>query len=344
MTTRRGLLASVLAAAIVLGACTSDEATDDGGIEFDDTGSVVDADEVDEVADTDVERGEVVPTTHGDTAANVDESTSDAVPADVDEILAELVDAGFCDPADVDDLGLVTAMHFVVQGRIQDPCYVDGADDPRLLDAWGALTAITPTELVSDVSLVAGFEACSDCDTLAFVSALDEEASFFLLAVDVIAGTDDPDELLVTMQHELSHVFTQKPGTQLIVGDDDERCTTYHNGTGCFTDESYMAAWIGEFWPDDQLAELPGGGEPDSDDDAEERCSLDPAFTGSYAATSPEEDFAETFSAFVFGFELDPAMDDKLAFFEEYPEFVEIRSAAAAAGLDEVANNFEGCG
>jgi hypothetical protein len=265
---------------------------------------------------------------------------------DVDELLAELQAGGFCDPADVDDEGLVTAMHFVVQGQLQAPCYADppGTDDERLLDAWASLTAITPIDLVDDISLIAGYEACSGCDTLAFVTVLDTEATFFLLAVDVVAGADDPDELRLTMMHELTHVFAQAPGTQLIAAASGDGCATYYNGVGCFTADSYLWAWIQEFWPPSVLAGLPADGSPDDELDAEARCRKNPAYTGSYAAVHPEEDFAETFSAYVYDVVTDPALAEKLAFFDRYPEFVAIRDNARALGLSGVEANFDGCG
>ncbi len=265
---------------------------------------------------------------------------------DVDEVLSELEAAGFCDPVDVEDEGDVTAMHFVVEGELQAPCYSDppGEQDDRLLAAWDALVAITPNELVDDISLFAGYEACSSCDTLAFVVALDTEASFFLMAVDVVAGADDPDELRLTMMHELTHVFAQEPGSQLVVQDVDDDCATYFNGVGCFTDDSYMWAWIQEFWPQDLLDGLPADGSPDDQRDAEERCRIDAAYTGSYAAVHPEEDFAETFSAYVYDVATDAALADKLAFFDRYPEFVAIRENARALGLAGTDANFEGCG
>ena len=281
-----------------------------------------------------------------DRQISVDEpSTTSTLPA-TDEVLDELQEAGFCDPTDVEDEGTVTAMHFVVQGVLQTPCYAapPGEEDTRLLDAWESLAAITPNELVDDISLLAGYEACSGCDTLAFVVALDTEATFFLLAVDVAAGADDPDELRLTMMHELTHVFVKEPGAQLIVQDDATGCDTYFSSAGCFTDDSYMWAWIQEFWPSEELAGLPADGSPADDRDAEERCRTDAGYTGVYAAVHPEEDFAETFSAYVYDVEADPALDAKLAFFDRYPEFVAIRENARALGLAGTDANFEGCG
>ncbi len=135
------------------------------------------------------------------------------------------------------------------------------------------------------------------------------------------------------MMHELTHVFAQEPGSQLVVQDVDDDCATYFNGVGCFTDDSYMWAWIQEFWPQDLLDGLPADGSPDDQRDAEERCRIDAAYTGSYAAVHPEEDFAETFSAYVYDVATDAALVDKLAFFDRYPEFVAIRENARALGL-----------
>lgn len=273
---------------------------------------------------------------------------------EVDEIIGELVEAGFCEPTDFEDEGAVTAIHFVVQGRLQSPCYVAQPDsdvgdvvfddDPRLIAAWNELVAVTPIELVDDISLLAGYEACADCDTLAYVTTLDVDAEFFVIAVDVVAAVTDPEELRLTMLHELSHVFTQRPGEQLTIQPESMPCATFFNGVGCFTDESYMWAWIQEFWPPEIRDDLPADGSVGSDDEAFERCDADAAFTGSYAAVHPEEDFAETFSAYVYDVEVDPALDAKLAFFDRYPEFVEVRTNALAAGLGDTEGNFEGCG
>lgn len=273
---------------------------------------------------------------------------------EVNEIIDELASAGFCEPSDFEEEGVVTAIHFVVQGQLRPPCYVaqpDGEaddvvvdDDPRLIAAWNELLTVTPIELVDDISLLAGYEACSDCDTLAYVTTLDVGAEFFIIAVDVVAGAADPDELRLTMLHELSHVFTQRPGEQLIVQPQSAPCATFFNGVGCFTDESYMWAWIQEFWPPEIRDGLPADGSVGTDDEAFARCDADAGYTGSYAAVHPEEDFAETFSAYVYDVQVDPALAAKFAFFDRYPEFVSVRDNALTAGLGDTEGNFEGCG
>ena len=301
----------------------------------------------------------VEPNTSTAPAEDAPEPDSDAplTQDEIDEIVIELVEGGFCDPDDVRGDGVVTAMHFVVQAQLQPPCYVDQPndgddvadvvvdDDPRLLAAWESLTAITPDELVADISLLAGFEPCSICDTLAFVTTLDEDATFFLMAVDVVSGGEDPDELRLTMMHELTHVFAQKPGEQLdVTWRSAAGCATFFNGNGCFESDSYIWAWIQEFWPPEILDTLPEDGSVGTAAEAEFRCSTDPAYTGSYAAVHPEEDFAETFSAYVYDVEVDPALSEKFAFFDRYPEFVSIRDNARELGIDATEANFDGCG
>ncbi|MEM1333989.1 MAG: hypothetical protein AAGG08_11060, partial [Actinomycetota bacterium] len=231
-----------------------DEGVGDEGFgdDFDDEG--VDAGDDGEPSDDD-DDGDV-----GDTLSTSDDAgvgPASGRPADErDEILAELLDEGFCDPADVEGDGVVTAMHFVADGEVQPACHTDdGADDPRLLEAWTTITEIAPVELYDDVSLLAGYEGTSD--TLAFVTTLDEQQSFFLLAVDVSSAEQDPDELRLTMMHELTHVFVQLPGTQLdVTVTDASECDTFFNGAGCFTDGSYLDEWVDEFWSSEMLEAL----------------------------------------------------------------------------------------
>lgn len=282
------------------------------------------------------------------TAPSADDPSVDTVDdpsgdVPVDEILAELEANGFCDPVDVEgpgDVGTTTAMHFVVDGRPVPPCF--GRPDDRLDDAWSDLAAIAPPDYLDDISLLAGYEACEGCDTLAFVTSLDDAGSFFLMAIDVTAAQDDPDELLLTLVHELSHVFTQDADTQLDIDTAASACTTYHNGNGCVIESSYLWAWMTRFWDAEDLAALDEG---EADQDAgEERCELDADYTGSYGASSPEEDFAEVFAAYVFAVDFGGDLDAKLAYFDEFDEFRRIRDRADELGLSGLPNTFERCG
>jgi hypothetical protein len=75
----------------------------------------------------------------------------------------------------------------------------------------------------------------------------------------------------------------------------------------------------------------------------EARCVADASYAGPYGASSPEEDIAEMFAAYVFDVKVSTSLDEKLAFFDQYPEFREVRERAEALGRHEVAYSFENC-
>ena len=163
------------------------------------------------------------------------------------------------------------------------------------------------------------------------------------MSINTIDAAADPDELLLTIAHEFSHVFTAT-ADQLDRSDEAiDDCVTYFNGEGCYLDDSLMAAWIVEFWDPEVLAGVDPAEE--SVDDADARCADDDGFFGPYAATNPEEDFAEAFSAFVFAVE--PATDgqaERLDWIETQPGLVEFRDNAELAGMSPLFNNFDVCG
>jgi len=348
-----------LVAVVVLTSCNGDDGVSSiDAAPSEETGDAEGTGPADEVTDAGAEPDSSPTEAETPTDASVGDETSDeslddrsaadddADPNDadvpIDEILAELEENGFCDPLDVEgpgDVGTTTAMHFVVDARPAPPCF--GRQDDRLDQAWSDLEAVAPVDHLDDISLLAGYEACEGCDTLAFVTALDEAGSFFLMAIDVSAAEDDPDELSLTLLHELSHVFTQDPTTQLDAEASPSDCATYHNGNGCVRESSYLWSWMTMFWDPADLAALDQG---EADQDAgEERCELGGDYTGSYGASSPEEDFAEVFAAYVFDVDFAGELDEKLAFFDEYDEFRQIRQRADELQLGGLPNTFERC-
>jgi len=221
-----------------------------------------------------------------------------------------------------DDGFLFTSAHPVVEGVLGDVCF--GVEDPVILDAWDSLVTIAPPGQLGDVTLFAGFEPDGDveADTLAFVNSIDADGTQFQMSVNTVEAVADPDELLLTLAHEFTHVFTAT-STQL--------------------DRTLIVAWVDEFWAGPLLDSV----DPleDSPDDAEARCGEEDGFFGSYAATNPEEDFAEAFSAFVF--DVDPATDgqvERLAWIERQPGLSEFRERAVTADLTPLDNNFDVCG
>lgn len=244
-----------------------------------------------------------------------------------------------CDPIDVgEDEGEVTTIYSVLDGELGVLCY--GVSDPVVESSWDSLAAVANGEALDDVLLFAGYEAAAD--TMAFAGPIGEDNQQFVIAVDIISAAGDADELRLTMLHELAHVLTQTQD-QLDTDLLPEECETLWNGLGCFRPDSYMAGWVDRFWTDDDLASLPDDGAID-EEGGEDRCVLEPAFVGAYAASHPEEDFAETFSAWVFAVDVHAEMTSKFEYFAEFPELVAMRQAAIDAGHVDLPSNFDRCG
>ena len=324
---------TLLASLCVLGvACTTTDETTDTV-----------ADETTEVV------AETTDTVSGETTELVTETTVDIASDDTMQDVSDELAAG--DEVDCslealnggDDEFAFTSAYRVVDGVLGDLCF--GVDDDTVLDAWDSLATITPDGQLGDLVLFGGFEPDGEVaeETLAFVSVADSDASGFQMSINTVESVADPDELLLTLAHEFTHVFTATP-TQLDRTDEAiDGCTTFFNGEGCYLDESLMYAWILAFWDPEVLATVNVFEE--SVDDADARCADDDGFFGPYAASNPEEDFAEAFSAFVF--DVAPETDGQAARLEwiaAQPGLAEFRDRADAAGWTPLANNFDVCG
>ncbi len=269
-------------------------------------------------------------------------SRSDAASQTPDERLAELKKKGYCDPSQVEGdgyIGTATAIHVVTDGKLGPSC--SGKPDPRLAEAWKKLSLVARPEDLAKIDLFAGYEACEDCNVAAFVQTPDKGGKYFMMAVDLTLAESNPDELIQTLVHELGHVITMDPHTQIDTRVPSEKCDTFDDGSGCARKDSYLAAWVKEFWPGEVMAKYEA--DPYSEEGSQDRCSNKAGYTGLYAATSPEEDFSESLSAYVFNLDLPPEMDAKLAFFDRYPEFKEMRQRAEQQGWSRLPHFHEGC-
>lgn len=243
------------------------------------------------------------------------------------------------DGTDEFDDQFVTA-HWVVDGVLGWVCF--GEEDPTLLTIWELLTTISPPEAFAPLAILAGFDA-PDSDTAAFVTPIgDFDGATFQMSMN-LSVTDVTDPWFsLTVAHELGHILTGQI-EQLDRVSDPAECETFDNGEGCALPGSYLDDWVAEFWSEDELASLDVM--VDDPDAADERCSLNPGFLGAYAAISPDEDFAESFAAFVFQVEVDnPHLEDKMAFFDDRAELAEIRDRAEDAGFAGFPNQFDICG
>jgi hypothetical protein len=236
-----------------------------------------------------------------------------------------------------------TTAYYVVDGDLGAVCY--GDEDPVLIESWETLASIVPGGQLRDLAVFTAFQSLEDGDeeTVAFVIAYDDDGSVFQMSVNTPAAEDDPEAAQLTMLHEFSHVFNGLV-TQIDRFADPETCETFDNGEGCFLADSLMAEWIDEFWGDGLIDEI----DPDAVTSlaaGQERCDADPGFFGAYGASHPEEDFAEAFSAYVFGV---PADNDeqqaRLDWFDDRPGLAEFRAEAEVAGFEPQENFFDECG
>jgi hypothetical protein len=262
---------------------------------------------------------------------------------DVDDTLTR--DDVDCTPEGLgdDDTAETTTAHYVVDGNLGAVCF--GDEDPVLLESWETLADIVPGGQLRDLAVFTAFRSLEDGDeeTVAFVTAYDDEASVFQMSVNTPAAQDDPEGAQLTIVHEFSHVLNGLV-TQLDRFADPETCETFDNGDGCFLPDSLMAEWVDDFWGDALLDEI----DPDSETSlaaGQERCDADPGFFGAYGASHPEEDFAEAFSAYVFGVPPDTdEQQDRLDWFDDRPGLAEFQAEAEAAGFEAQDYFFDECG
>ncbi len=144
--------------------------------------------------------------------------------------------------------------------------------------------------------------------------------------------------------HEFGHLLTLGPGQvppSIAVfnnPDDDDifldevsACPQYFPGHGCANPDSYVNTFYDQFWTDiyDEWNEI--NLEEDEDVYYERLDAFynkyQNQFVTDYAATNPEEDMAETWSFFVLGSQPDSDIiaEEKVLFFYQYPELVELR-------------------
>lgn len=243
-----------------------------------------------------------------------------------------------------DDTFAFTTAHYIVDGALGAVCF--GDPDQRVVDAWDSLATIAPSGQLADLGVFGGFEASEGGDevTLAFVNPLDDDGSLFQMSINLDSYVEDPNEAQLTMAHEFAHVFTLLPSQVDRTVEAIDNCSTYYNGEGCYADDSIMFQWINEFWDDGLIDQVDPEGEATAEV-GQDRCDNDAGFFGAYAASTPEEDFAESFSAYVFAIEVaSDEQQERVDWIAAQPGLAEYRERAEAAGVTGVTNNFDECG
>lgn len=221
--------------------------------------------------------------------------------------------------------------------------YEDERDDTASHEEiWNYFTRLIPLERRE---FLTGFSIITDGNgnILAAVAQNADAAEEWVLEVDILDSTNK-SVLTVTLLHEYGHLLTlnstQVPPSEAIFDNPESdsiyqselaACPNYFPGEGCSNANSYINLFFDRFWFD-LYAEWQ---EIDSEEDEDIYYELiedfynayEDQFLTEYAATSPAEDIAESFSFFILTSRLEPASiaDEKILFFYEFPELVELR-------------------
>lgn len=139
---------------------------------------------------------------------------------------------------------------------------------------------------------------------------------------DMLAYPAKDETMSELFVHELAHIIAYEEEST-IPKSETARCHYYFDDTGCPANNSYFNQFVKSFWDADTLDVFVELG-----DHMWSTSEQKNNFVSTYARTSPEEDFAESFTEFVLkpmrsG---DTIAEEKASFFYTYPDLVEVRA------------------
>ena len=183
---------------------------------------------------------------------------------------------------------------------------------------------------------------------LAAVAQTYNDPNLWGLEVD-IADTSDYYYLTFTLVHEFAHLLTlapdQVPPSLAIFNNPDDNdiyldeasaCSTFFPGEGCSNPDSYLNAFYQAFWTDiyNEWNEINLIEDEDEYYEALDDFYLkyEDQFLTDYSVTHPAEDIAEAFGFFIFAEKPagDTVAEQKILFFYQYPELVQLREKIIA--------------
>jgi hypothetical protein len=242
----------------------------------------------------------------------------------------------------------ISGIYRLREGAIRELCY--GIRDENVEEAWARLAELADPAHQSPVALLAVFEG-DGSGVVAYAGPSSGNGGVYAGDLWLISAQDtatriNPVEADLTMSHELSHVFTQ-------LSDQIDLDTLKRDGCNgrfpafnwCFEEDSFMNQWVSNFWSAQELAvyEANHDSDPYNDVDSETLCEEGHDFAGTYATTSPYEDFAEAFSAYVHGVDV-PNLDAKFAYFDSQAILRGYRNRAAETDRFNYPDTFGSCG
>lgn len=201
-------------------------------------------------------------------------------------------------------------------------------------NTWNAVVALLPNEVLK--AEVTEYHVFSDGEdeTLAYVSQLENDWHKWLFAVDSVdAVNKESKSFVTTVTHEFAHILALE-NDQVIPGVEWVDCVQdYWVEEGCPIASAHLLAYFEQFWQgalyaehQQMTAELEG---EDKDNALADFYDDHPeTFINEYSATDPIEDFAETFSYFVFVDQIaspTEIREQKVNYFYTVPDFVSVR-------------------
>ena len=198
---------------------------------------------------------------------------------------------------------------------------------------WEMYTHVLDDVVEDKMAIFEVFYDPNDSAT-AYVELLDSSEDTWLLAVNIAEPRKlNADILYPTFIHESAHIITLE--NDQLYSNKRDTCTTYLVTEGCMKEDSYIYRFYERFWENKsgyQEAVYKAHEEEDRKHAQHLRDALYEThrneFVSRYGATNPEEDLAESFTAFVI-YDMPKGnlrRDEKIRFFYDIPELVETRS------------------
>ena len=266
-------------------------------------------------------------------------------------LLSDIMDAALTPGSDSDPLDETYLVTYSVNGdSISSPFYETVSSD--LQDEqdntasheliWDYFTSMIPAE---ERTFITEYSITTDGqdNTLAAVTQTQSDPYEWALEVDIL-DINDTYNLTFTLIHEFGHLLTlnaeqvppsldvfDNPEDEDVLKSETDACLQYFPGEGCSTADSYINAWYERFWIDiyDEWDEINYIEDEDAYYEALDNFyyKYENQFLTDYAVTTPEEDIAESWSFFVLSPKPkgDTTAEDKILFFYEYPELVQLR-------------------
>lgn len=207
---------------------------------------------------------------------------------------------------------------------------------------WNYFASIIPA---AERELVSGFSIFTDGkgNHLAAVGQSYFEPNQWNLQVDIVDSASYYD-LTYTLLHEQGHLLTlnskqvlpsqaifDNPEDQSILEQEVAACSQYFPGEGCSNPDSYINQFFSRFWMNLYAEWQQINAQEDEDTHyimlEDFYKAYRDQFLTDYAPTSPVEDIAESWSFFILSPkpELTSIANEKILFFYEYPELIELR-------------------